>query len=78
MNYMVMACSVVMRLNLRRIDVFRVVMDSDTVSNAAARLNVSQPAVSKAINHLETELPASCSRRLQVDWSGGSARPLPR
>lgn len=44
------------RANLRLLEVFRAVVDAAGVTEAAARLNVSQPAVSKAIAQLETEL----------------------
>lgn len=42
--------------NLRLLSVFRAVMDANGVSEAAAKLNVSQPAVSKALSQLERGL----------------------
>ncbi|MCC7272239.1 MAG: LysR family transcriptional regulator, partial [Alphaproteobacteria bacterium] len=44
------------RLNLRLLEVFRAVIDADGVTQAAATLNVTQPAVSKAIAQLEEAL----------------------
>jgi DNA-binding transcriptional LysR family regulator len=42
-------------LNLRQIEAFKAVIESGTVSRAAAMLNVSQPAMSKLIAHLEED-----------------------
>jgi DNA-binding transcriptional LysR family regulator len=44
------------RFNLRLLKVFRSVIDTKSVTEAAAQLNVSQPAVSKAISQLEHSL----------------------
>lgn len=44
------------RLNLRLLEVFRAVMDANGVTEAAAKLNISQPAVSKAVAQLERSL----------------------
>jgi DNA-binding transcriptional LysR family regulator len=44
------------RLNLRLLEVFRAVVEENGVTEAAARLNVTQPAVSKAIAQLERDV----------------------
>jgi DNA-binding transcriptional LysR family regulator len=40
-------------MNLRQIEALRAVMETGTVSRAAERLSISQPAVSKLLNNLE-------------------------
>jgi DNA-binding transcriptional LysR family regulator len=40
-------------LNLRQIDAFKAVIDYGTISRAALVLNISQPAMSKLVAHLE-------------------------
>lgn len=45
-----------MRLKLRHLDVFNALYDAGSVSRAAQRLNLSQPAVSVALGNLEAEL----------------------
>ena len=40
-------------MNLRQIEAFRAVIESGTVSRAAERLSISQPAVSKLLQNLE-------------------------
>lgn len=40
-------------LNLRQIEAFKAVIENGTISRAALVLNVSQPAMSKLISHLE-------------------------
>src|SRR5882757_1980975 len=40
-------------MNLRQIEAFRAVIDTGTVSRAAERLSISQPAVTKLLQHLE-------------------------
>jgi len=43
-------------MNLRQMQVFKAIMESGTVTGAAERLAVSQPAVSKQLRHLERQL----------------------
>lgn len=43
-------------MNLRRFEIFRAVVESATLTGAAQRLNLTQPAVTKAIQQLEDEL----------------------
>ena len=45
-----------MRLKLRQLEVFNALYDAGSVSRAAQRLNLSQPAVSVALGKLEAEL----------------------
>ncbi|GMG82002.1 LysR family transcriptional regulator [Paralimibaculum aggregatum] len=45
-----------MHLRLRHLEVFDAVMEAGSVSRAAQRLNLSQPAVSVALSSLEAEL----------------------
>jgi len=45
-----------MRLKLRHLEVFNALFEAGSVSRAAARLNLSQPAVSVALGNLESEL----------------------
>lgn len=45
-----------MRLKLRALEVFHAVMEEGSISNAAKRLNLSQPAVSVALANLEEDL----------------------
>ena len=40
-------------MNLRQIEAFRAIIDTGTVSRAAERLSISQPAVTKLLQHLE-------------------------
>lgn len=43
-------------MRLRQIEVFHAVYSSGTMTNAAAKLNVSQPSVSKVLAHAEQQL----------------------
>jgi DNA-binding transcriptional LysR family regulator len=43
-------------MNLREIEIFRAVMETGSVTEAARRLGVSQPAVSKMLRHFESDL----------------------
>lgn len=43
------------QLNLRQIEAFKAVIESGTISHAAHILNISQPAMSKLIAHLEAD-----------------------
>ena len=45
----------VRRLNLRQVEAFKAVIEYGTVSRAAEMMNVSQPAMSKLIAHLEDD-----------------------
>ncbi|MEM6943957.1 MAG: LysR family transcriptional regulator [Pseudomonadota bacterium] len=45
-----------MHLTVRHLEVFNALMEAGSVSNAARRLNVTQPAVSVALANLEREL----------------------
>lgn len=43
------------RLNLRQVEAFKAVIEHGTVSRAAEVMNVSQPAISKLVAHLEDD-----------------------
>ena len=43
-------------MNYRQVEVFKAIMDSGSITEAAAILRISQPAVSKALKALEAEL----------------------
>jgi DNA-binding transcriptional LysR family regulator len=45
----------VRQLNLRQVEAFKAVIEYGTVSRAAEMMNVSQPAMSKLIAHLEED-----------------------
>lgn len=52
------------RLNLRQLEVFRVVMEQGSVTDAAQVLNITQPAVSKTLAKLEETIGFSLFGRL--------------
>lgn len=43
-------------MNARQLEIFRAIMRSGTLTSAAQMLNVSQPAVSKVLRHLESQI----------------------
>ncbi|ONG58574.1 LysR family transcriptional regulator [Pseudoroseomonas deserti] len=43
-------------MNARQLEIFRAIMRSGTLTSAAQLLNVSQPAISKVLRHLEDQL----------------------
>lgn len=53
------------RLNLRQVEAFKAVIESGSVSRAALMLNVSQPAMSKLIAHLEEDTGLSLFDRIK-------------
>lgn len=52
-------------MNLRQIEVFKAVMETGTVTGAAGRLHVSQPAVSKILAQLERDLGFNAFSRIK-------------
>ena len=52
-----------MAISVREMDVFRCVMQSGSVTNAAAALNISQPAVSRMLQQAEERLGFSLFER---------------
>jgi DNA-binding transcriptional LysR family regulator len=52
-------------LNLRQIEAFKAVMEYGTVSRAAEMLNISQPAMSKLVAHLEADTGLELFDRLK-------------
>ncbi len=52
-------------MNLRQIEAFRAVIDTGTVSRAAERLSISQPAVTKLLQHLERTIGLALFDRRQ-------------
>lgn len=52
-------------MNLRQIEAFRAVIETGTVSRAAERLSISQPAVTKLLQHLEQVIGFSLFDRIR-------------
>lgn len=50
-------------MNLRQIEVFRAVMDTGSITDAARLLHVSQPGVSRMVRHLEVRLGVELFQR---------------
>ena len=59
-------------MNLRQLEVFNAVMQAGSVTGAAHYLNVSQPAVSNVLKHLEQQLKFKLFERI-----GGRLHPTP-
>src|SRR6202035_1203632 len=59
------------RIRLRHLTCFVVVAQERTLARAAARLHLSQPAVSKTL----AELGDLAGRRRRAHWGGGADRP---
>lgn len=55
--------NIVFRMNLRQIEVFRAVMQAGSLSGGAAQLNVSTPAISRMLAHLQTRLGVTLFER---------------
>src|SRR4051794_13727086 len=53
------------RINLRQIEAFKAVIEHSTVSTAASVLNISQPAMSKLIAHLEADAELRLFERIK-------------
>lgn len=54
-----------MSLNLRQIEVFRAVMSAGSISDAAALLHVSQPAVSRLLSYTEAKIGFALFERVK-------------
>ena len=52
-------------MNLRQIEILRAFMMTGTVSGAADLLRISQPGVSKALKHIESQLDIQLFRRVR-------------
>lgn len=60
-----MSWVVPLRVRLRHIEVFEAVMKTGSVSAAATLINVSQPAVTKTLQHAESQLGFKLFRRIK-------------
>jgi DNA-binding transcriptional LysR family regulator len=60
-------------INLRQLEVFHAVIETGSVTGAAAALNVTQPAVSAVLKHFEQRLQFKLFERV-----GGRLRPTPQ
>lgn len=54
-----------MRMNLRQIEVFRAILLSGSISDAAKQLHVSQPAVSRLLSYTEQRLGLTLFERIK-------------
>lgn len=52
-------------MNARQLEVFRAIMRNRTLTAAAAALHVSQPAISKVLRHLESQIGYSLFERVR-------------
>lgn len=59
-------------MNLRQLEVFNAVMQAGSVTGAAHQLNVSQPAISNVLKHMEQQLAFKLFERI-----GGRLHPTP-
>ena len=50
-------------MNLRQIEVFKAVMSTGSITNAARLLHVSQPGISRLVKHLELQLGVALFER---------------
>jgi DNA-binding transcriptional LysR family regulator len=60
-------------MRLRELEIFNALMKARTTIGAAELLAISQPAVSKAVKHLEAQTGLTLFKRVQ-----GRLRPHPR
>jgi DNA-binding transcriptional LysR family regulator len=59
-------------MNLRQLEIFHAIMRTSSMTEAARRLNISQPAVSSMLKHAESQLGMKLFERV-----GGRLRPTP-